>query len=64
MIEYEKLFLSSITTKVRIGNEVLVDAIGKVTISINIKGNAKKIHDMLYVPKLEETFISWSTHGK
>ena len=45
----EKTFLSinnSISTKVRMENEALVDAKGKGTISINMKGCGKKIHDV------------------
>ncbi|KAH0689471.1 hypothetical protein KY289_016829 [Solanum tuberosum] len=57
----EKVFLSinsSITTKERMGNGALVDAKGKGTISINIKGSGKQIHDVLYVPDLEENLLS------
>ncbi|XP_069150361.1 uncharacterized protein [Solanum lycopersicum] len=52
----EKVFLSinnSITT-------TLVDAKGKGTISINMKGCGKQIHDVLYVPDLEENLLSVS----
>ena len=45
----KKTFLSinnSITTKVKMGNGALVDAKGKSTISINMKGCGKKIHDV------------------
>ncbi|KAH0632793.1 hypothetical protein KY284_035579 [Solanum tuberosum] len=61
MTRDEKIFLSinsSITTKVRMGNGALVDAKGKGTISINIKGSGKQIHDVLYVPDLEENLLS------
>jgi len=57
----EKAFLSinnSITTKVRMGNGALVDAKGKYIISINIKGSGKQIHDVLYVPDLQEILFS------
>ena len=57
----EKAFLSinnSITTKVKMGNGALVDAKGKGTISINMKENGKQIHDVLYVPDLEEYLLS------
>ncbi|XP_059285878.1 uncharacterized protein LOC132039409 [Lycium ferocissimum] len=56
----EKAFLSfnrSITSKVRMGNGALVDAKGKGTISINRKGSGKQIHDVLYVPDLEENLL-------
>jgi len=36
----------------------LVDAKGKGTISINIKGSGKQIHDVLYVSDLEENLLS------
>lgn len=48
----------SITTIVRMGNGALVNAKGKLTISINIKGSCKYIHDVLFVPDLEENFLS------
>ena len=48
----------SIITKVRMGNKALVDAKGKGTISINIKGSGKRIHDVFYVPELEENLLS------
>nr|XP_025884771.1 uncharacterized protein LOC112940700 [Solanum lycopersicum] len=57
----EKVFLSinnSITTKVKMENEALVDAKDKGTISINMKGCGKQIHDVLYVPDLEENLLS------
>ncbi|XP_049375587.1 uncharacterized protein LOC125840652 [Solanum verrucosum] len=57
----EKVVLSinsSITTKVRMGNGVLVDAKSKGTISINIKGSGKQIHNVLYVLDLEENLLS------
>ena len=57
----EKAFLSinnSITAKVKMGNGALVDAKGKGTISINMKGSGKQIHDVLYVPDLEENLFS------
>ena len=57
----EKAFLSinnSITTKVRMGNDALVDAKGKDTISINIKGRSKQINDVFYLLDLEENFLS------
>ena len=56
-----KAFLSinnSITTKVKMWNGALVDAKGKGTISINMKGCGKQIHDVLYVSYLEENFLS------
>ena len=40
------------------GNGALVDAKGKGTISINIKGCGKRIHDVLYVLDLEENLPS------
>ena len=40
------------------GNGTLVDAKGKGTISINMKGSGKQIHDVLYVPDLEENLFS------
>ena len=40
------------------GNGSLVDAKGEGTISINIKGCGKQIHDVLYVPDLEENLLS------
>ena len=55
----EKTFLSinnSITSKVRMGNGALVDAKGKDTISINMKGSSKQIHDVLYLLDLEKKF--------
>ena len=55
----EKDFLSinnCITTKVRVGNGVLVDAKGKDTISINMKGSSKQIHDVLYLPDFGRKF--------
>ena len=57
----EKAFLSinnSITTKVKMGNGALVDAKGKGTISINMKGCGKQIHDVIYVPDMEENLLS------
>ena len=57
----EKAFLSinnSITTKVKMVNGALVDAKGKGTISINMKGCGKQIHDVLYVSELEENLLS------
>ena len=57
----EKAFLSinnNITTKVKMGSGDLVDAKGKGTISINMKGCGKQIYDVLYVPNLEENFLS------
>ena len=57
----EKTFLSinnSITTKVKMGNGTLVDTKGKGTISINMKGSSKQIHDVLYLLDLEENFLS------
>ena len=36
----------------------LVDAKGKGTILINMKGCGKQIYDVLYVPNLEENFLS------
>ncbi|XP_059298082.1 uncharacterized protein LOC132050733 [Lycium ferocissimum] len=57
----EKAFLSinhSITSKVRMGNGALIDAKGRGTISINRKGSGKQIHDVLYVPDLEENLLS------
>ena len=57
----EKAFLSvnkSITTKVKMGNGNLFDAKGKGTISINIKGCGKRIHDVLYVTDMEENLLS------
>ncbi|XP_069144525.1 uncharacterized protein [Solanum lycopersicum] len=56
----EKAFLlinNNITTKVKMGNKVLVDAKGKGTISINMKWNGKQIHDVLYAPDLEENLL-------
>ena len=40
------------------GNGALVDAKGTGTILINMKGCGKKIHDVLYVPDLEENLLS------
>ena len=57
----EKVFLSinnSITTKVKMGNGALGYTKGKGTISINMKGSGKQINDVLYVPDLEENFLS------
>ena len=57
----EKTFLSinnSITTKLKMGNGTLVDAKCKGTISINMKGCGKQIHDVIYVPDLEENLLS------
>ena len=39
-------------------NGALVDAKGKGTISINMKGCRKQIHDVLYVPDWEENLLS------
>lgn len=61
MIEDEKTFLSincSITIKVRMRNKALVDAKNKSTISISIKYSGKEIHDVLFVPNLEENLLS------
>ena len=67
MTRDEKVFLSinnDITAKVRVGNCALVDVKGKDTISINMKGNSKQIHDLLYLPNLEEICLvlvnSWN----
>ena len=57
----EKTFLSinnSITTKVKMGNGALFDAKVKGTISINMKGCSKQIHDVLYVSDLEKNLLS------
>ena len=57
----EKTFLSindRITTKGNIGNGALVDAKCKGTISINMKGCSKQIHDVLYVSDLEKNLLS------
>ena len=40
------------------GNGALVDAKGKGTISINMKGSSKQIHDVLYVTDLEENLLT------
>ena len=59
----EKAFLSinnSITAKVKMGNGALVDAKGKGTISNNMKGRGKQIHDVVYLPDLEENLLSVS----
>ena len=40
------------------GNEALVDAKGKSAISINMKESSKQIHDVIYVPDLEENLLS------
>lgn len=55
----KKVFLSinGKTTWVRIGNGALVDVKGKCTISINIKGTGKQIHDVLYVLELEDNVL-------
>ena len=47
-----------ITTKLKMGNGALVDAKCKGTISINMKGCGKQIHDVIYVPDLEENLLS------
>ncbi|KAG5632281.1 hypothetical protein H5410_003998 [Solanum commersonii] len=39
------------------GNGALVDAKGKGAISINQKWSGKQIHDVLYVPNMEENFL-------
>ena len=57
----EKAFLSinnSITAKVKMGNGALVDAKGKGNILISMKRCGKQIHDVLYVPDLEENLLS------
>ena len=61
MTRDEEAFLSinnCITTKVKMGNGSLVDAKGKGTISINKKGCGKQIHDVIYVPDMEENLLS------
>ena len=53
----ENVLLSINNTKMRIGNVALVDVKGKGTISLNMRGSGKKIHDVLYVPDLEKNFL-------
>ena len=40
------------------GNGALVDAKGKDTISINMKGSSKQIHDVFYLPDLEKNLLT------
>lgn len=57
----EKIFLdmdTTVSSKVRLGNGSLVQAKGKGTISIETKKGKRYVHDVLFVPELEENLLS------
>ena len=49
---------ASINVSIKIGNGEVIQSVGEGTIAILTKKGTKFIHDVLYVPKLDQNLLS------